>query len=239
VDDRFYKNYSKAHRFFQKLGFKLTYSILCQNEYQLNIIKQEYPDKKAFKISNPVYLTPAEGTDLMQAKEYIAWLGLFQYQKNLKLLFEIAQLLPAEQFVVAGKELPTIDPDTQRYLEKLQKLPNVKFTGFLHREQVLPFLAKAKFLLNTSHYEGFSNTFLEAMSVGTPILTSDKVNPDAIISKYNLGIVYRDAADLQQQHQAITPQVYQDLSGNVITYVLEHHHYKTLAGKLISLLNNN
>jgi glycosyltransferase involved in cell wall biosynthesis len=239
LDDRFYKNYGRVHGYFQKLGFKLSYYILCQNEYQFSKIRQEFPGKKAFKISNPIFLKRVEKTDPIQAKEYIAWLGLFQYQKNLKLLYEIAQLLPDEQFAVAGKELPNVDADTKAYLEKLKKLPNVTFIGFLHRDQVLPFLAKAKFLLNTSHYEGFSNTFLEAMSVGTPIITSQKVNPDAIISTYQLGIVYQDAADLQRQHQSLTPQAYKDLSANVLHYVQEHHHYTTLAGRLISLLNDN
>jgi glycosyltransferase involved in cell wall biosynthesis len=238
LDERFYKNYSETHRFFLRLGFRLSRFILCQNEYQLNIIKNQFPGKKAFKISNPVYLTPAEVPDI-PCREYIAWLGLFQYQKNLKLLHEIASLLPDEQFVVAGKALPSVDADTTLFLEKLQHLPNVRFIGFLHRQQVLPFLAKAKFLLNTSHYEGFSNTFLEAMSVGTPILTSHKVNPDAIISTYHLGLVYRDAADLQKQHQALTPESYQHLSGSVSRYVLEHHHYQVLSTRLLRLLNDN
>jgi glycosyltransferase involved in cell wall biosynthesis len=239
VDDRFYNSYSRTHRFFQNLGFKLSDSILCQNEYQLNIIKNEFPEKKAFKISNPVYLKPTEGYDDIQAKTYIAWLGLFQYQKNLKLLFEIASLLPGESFMVAGKELSTIDPESRVYLQKLQQLANVKFTGFLHRDQVLPFLAKAKFLLNTSHYEGFSNTFLEAMSVATPVITSQHVNPDGIISNNKIGLVYQDAADLQQQHRALTPETYKSLSDNAMAYVFEHHNYKTLASRLINFLNTN
>lgn len=237
VDERIYKSYSRSHRFFLNLGLRLSDSILCQNEYQFSRIKQHFPDKKVFKISNPVYLTPEQACS-SPARQYIAWLGLFQYQKNLKLLFEIASLLTQEQFLVAGKALPSIDPDTKAYLDKLRELPNVRFTGFLHRQQVLPFLAKAKFLLNTSHYEGFSNTFLEAMSVGTPILTSQQVNPDGIISHHGLGIVYRDAHDLQHQHQALSPQAYEQLSDKVIRYVRQHHHYKTLSTRLLRLLHD-
>jgi glycosyltransferase involved in cell wall biosynthesis len=239
VDERFYRNYSRTHRFFQNLGFKLSDAILCQNEYQLSCIQQAYPGKEAYKISNPVYLSPAALADSSQPKAYIAWLGLFQYQKNLPLLYEIARLLPGETFLVAGKELAKADAQTHEYLGKLRQLPNVAFAGFLQRDQVLPFLAGAKYLLNTSHYEGFSNTFLEAMSVGTPILSSEKVNPDGILSQNRLGIVYRDAADLQSQLSGLSARDYQDLSANVRQYVTEHHHYTTLAGRLMSLLHAN
>ncbi|MGV3641158.1 MAG: glycosyltransferase family 4 protein [Adhaeribacter sp.] len=239
VDERFYQNYSRTHRFFQNLGFQLSDAILCQNEYQLKRIRQAYPRKEAYKISNPVYLNTAGAGDSAPTKKYIAWLGLFQYQKNLPLLYEIAQLLPGETFLVAGKELAKADAQTHEYQDKLRQLPNVQFAGFLQRDQVLPFLAGARYLLNTSHYEGFSNTFLEAMSVGTPILSSEKVNPDGILSAHRLGIVYRDAADLQSQLSGMSPQDYQHLSDNVRHYVTEHHHYTTLAGRLMNLLHAN
>lgn len=237
LDERFYKNYGKAHRFFQWQGIKMSHCVLCQNDYQLGIIKKEFPNKVALKIANPIFLKNNQITVSAEARKYIAWLGLYQYQKNLKLLYEIACLLKDEQFLIAGKEESKCDAETLSYLEKLRMLPNVQFAGFLHREQVLPFLSKAKFLLNTSHYEGFSNTFLEAMSVGTPIMSSHKVNPDAILTQYKLGIVYSDALDLQQQYASVSPRAYQEMSANVQDYVMKNHEYKVLANRLLIFLN--
>lgn len=239
LDDRFYVNYSKAHRFFQRLGLKLSYCILCQNEYQLGIIQREFPDKKTIKIANPIFLKATEAPTSVHLKKYIAWLGLYQYQKNLKLLYEIALTLKDEVFHIAGKESSKCDQESFDYLKKLEQLPNVRFVGFLHRDQVLPFLSEAKFLLNTSHYEGFSNTFLEAMSVGTPILSSTKVNPDAIITTHKLGIVYQDTDDLKNQLRSLTPDSYKEMSDGVLAYVQEHHEYKNLAEKLIHFLGAN
>jgi glycosyltransferase involved in cell wall biosynthesis len=239
LDNRFYKNNSRTHRFFQKMGIELSYCILCQNDYQFNIIRKEYPDKMAIKIPNPIFINKKVDIDDIQSKQYIAWLGLYQYQKNLKLLYEIACLQSNEQFLIAGKEGTTCDQETLNYLEQLKQLPNVKFIGFLHRDQVLPFLSKAKFLLNTSHYEGFSNTFLEAMAVGTPIITSNKVNPDEIITRFNLGIVYENTSDLNRQYSSITPELYKKMSNNAHNYVVNQHDYRTLSKRLMSFLSNN
>lgn len=237
LDDRIYLNYTKTHRFFQRLGFRLAYCILCQNEYQYSRVKKEFPEKKVLKISNPILLKFPEVIEEMHSRPYIAWLGLYQYQKNLKLLYEIAQSLKNENFLIAGKESSKCDDETRYYLAKLAELPNVKFVGFLQRDQVMPFLARAKYLLNTSHYEGFSNTFLEAMSAGTPIISSEKVNPDNIIPKYSLGIIYHDASDLKSKIGSVTPNDYKSMTENVLSYVINNHDHKVLANRLVNFLN--
>ncbi|SHF39272.1 glycosyltransferase family 4 protein [Flavisolibacter ginsengisoli] len=239
LDNRFYRNYSIMHRFFQRMGINSTYCILCQNDYQLSIIKKEFPGKVAIKIPNPIFLKNDFNSSDDSARKYIAWLGLYQYQKNIQQLYEIAYLLKEEQFQIAGQELGNCDKETQYYLDKLKQLPNVKFIGFLHRDQVLPFLSKAKFLLNTSHYEGFSNTFLEAMSVRTPILSSQNVNPDSIITKYNLGIVYKDALDLQKKYFHLTSEAYKAMSCNAFDYVAQQHDYRILSERLINFFSKN
>src|SRR5690606_7666802 len=104
LDDRIYNSYSPFHRFFQRLGIRLSHFVLCQNDYQLSIIQKEFPKKKAIKISNPFFLPMESANDDRDSSEYIAWMGIFQYQKNLKLLYELALILPSEQFLVAGKE---------------------------------------------------------------------------------------------------------------------------------------
>jgi glycosyltransferase involved in cell wall biosynthesis len=238
LDDRFHHNHSRTHRFFMRLGLKMAYCILCQNDYQYNIIKRDMPGKRAIKISNPIYLDQQTNELSASLSGYIAWIGLFQYQKNLPLLYDIASSLRAEQFYIAGKEEKNCDAETASYVEKIKALPNVKYVGFLKRDEVLPFLANAKFLLNTSRYEGFSNTFLEAMSAGVPIISSFRVNPDDIINRYRLGIVYDDLHDLVKQYQGLDNITYDQMRQNVLKYVLRHHNYKRQAEKLMAFLDD-
>jgi glycosyltransferase involved in cell wall biosynthesis len=236
LDDRYLKDHTAAHHFFLFLGLRLSHHILCQNNFQLQIISKKFPGKAALKISNPLYLKNHEPQAAF-SRNYIAWLGLYRHQKNLKLLYQVASLLKKEQFVIAGKEGARCDQETSEYLEKLKQLPNVKFSGFLHRTQVLPFLANARFLLNTSYYEGFSNTFLEAWSVGTPVISAVHVNPDSIISKYDLGITYEDVFDLCKHYAEVTPERYQLMSDHAREYVETHHGYRLLAGNLLRYLS--
>ncbi|WP_230981372.1 glycosyltransferase family 4 protein [Echinicola salinicaeni] len=240
LDDRFKQIHSPIHGFFMKWGMEMTDIILCQNDYQLDALKKKYPRIKTKKISNPI-LYQSNRVQVIKAdqRKYIAWLGIFQSQKNLKLLYEIASRLTDTQICIAGKATPKIDKTTQLYLKKLRTLPNVTFMGFLDRNGVLPFLKGAKFLLNTSHYEGFSNTFLEAMTVGTPILSTPNVNPDGIIDKNQLGLIYTHANQLSKQLESLDADDYQQLSENVVDYVSKNHNYKVLARNLVGILQSN
>lgn len=236
IDERILRSYSRAHRFFQMWGMRLAHCILCQNEYQYKIIRKKFPDKMVIKITNPVFMKNDSKGFGVDARSYIAWIGIFQYQKNIKLLYNIATMLKDERFLIAGTEIRNCDEQTLSYLEKLKKLPNVQFVGFLNRNQVIPFLSSAKFLLNTSHYEGFSNTFLEAMLAGTPIMTSNMVNPDFIISRNNLGIVYHDEVELLSKYHSVNSEQYKRMSDNVKEYVAHQHDYKVLSKRLIEML---
>lgn len=237
VDRRYRKYYSAFNHSLLTFGFRFAHHILCQNNFQLQTIKKNFPGKSAIKISNPLYLKAPELGDDHRPGSYIAWLGIYRPQKNLKRLYEIASLLKNDTFVIAGKESGNCDEETSEYLEKLKQLPNVKFTGYLQRAEVLPFLANARFLLNTSHYEGFSNTFLESLSVGTPVLSGVNVNPDSIISNNNLGIIYNDVFDLCKQYASINPELYQYMSEKAREYVARNHGYRVLARKLIRYLS--
>jgi Glycosyltransferase len=237
LDTRFQKEYSTFHYLLLNAGLRLSHHILCQNNLQLQIVEKKYPGKPAIKISNPVYLKNDGPAGEYHSRRYIAWVGIFRPQKGLKLLYQIASILKNEEFHVAGKESVNCDDETWYYLEKLRALPNVKFSGFLQRKDVLPFLANARFLLNTSRYEGFSNTFLEAWSVGTPVISGANVNPDSLITRHELGIVYDDVFEMCKQYAAITPELYQLMSNNAREYVWRNHGYTVLARKLISYLS--
>jgi glycosyltransferase involved in cell wall biosynthesis len=236
LDKRLRNTASSSHQFFLFLGLRLSDFILAQNDYQYNTLKTKYPNKKILKIHNPIIVDRQHLNSKTEPSGYIAWVANFRYQKNLKLLFEIAQTLPNEEFKIAGNPNSKIDAESKEYVEKLKKLPNVTFMGKIEREDILRFLENAKFLLNTSRYEGFSNTFLEAMIVGTPILTTASVNPDGIVSVYNLGMIYENPNDIAEKVRSLDTRDYREMSKNCNQYIQEYHDHSRLTQKLEEFL---
>jgi glycosyltransferase involved in cell wall biosynthesis len=226
------------HNWMRALSYKIADLVVAQNEYQFQTLKKMCPHTKIGKLFNPIELDRRFLRIKDRKTGYIAWLANFRRQKNLKLLHDIAVGFPEEYFKVAGQPLFPLDEETAEYLPKLKKLSNVEFLGVVGRNDVLDFLAEAKFLLSTSRFEGFSNTFLESMVVGTPILTTSTVNPDGIIDSENLGLVYVDVADLSEKLIELTDEAYFNMSRNGIEFVKKHHDHLTLGQKLLSYLED-
>lgn len=226
-------------RLFYDKCIKNSEFVLAQNDFQYNKLKNEFNIKKVLKISNPIVLNKEYLEPKAKKKSYIAWLANFRYQKNLKLLFEVASLLKDQVFKVAGQPLNPLDEETKIYLQKLKTLSNVYFIGVISHGQVFEFLKGASYLLSTSRYEGFSNTFLESMLTGTPIITTSGVNPDGIIEKYSLGIIYENPEDLENKLNSVCENIYLQKSINCINYVIEHHDHLILGKKLMNFLEEN
>ncbi|WP_172805286.1 glycosyltransferase family 4 protein [Aquiflexum balticum] len=239
VDFNLDKSIKPLEKLYIRLGYKLSDFIVAQNEFQFQKLKENYPNKKISKIYNPIVIEK----EYLKIKEidegsYIAWVANFRYQKNLKLLFEISSQNPKLFFKVAGQSLSYSDPETEEYLIRLKGLTNVEFMGAISQDEILKFLSKSKYLLSTSRYEGFSNTFLEAMIVGTPIITTYNVNPDGIIDEHQLGILYKDPKDFKLIINDINNEKYKIMSKNCIEYVLSHHDYLKLGKEFMQVIGN-
>ena len=105
------------------------------------------------------------------------------------------------------------------------------------KSEILPFVSQAVALLNTSHLEGFPMTFLEAWSVGTPVITTKNANPNNLIIKHNLGLVAETYSDLPYMiKQIIDSEPNEELRFRCREYVEKNHDPETLARKLIEIV---
>ena len=109
-----------------------------------------------------------------QEKEnYIIFVGNIKKQKGLKTLIEAFNLIDDKSldlFIVG---------DSKNFKNKDDEIINmfndnrIKFTGFLSDEDLKKKVAKAKFLIQPSIYEGFGLPPLEALYLGTKPIISD------------------------------------------------------------------
>lgn len=233
VDERIRDKLSVSELFFFKLGYKLASFYCCQNNYQLAKIKERYNNKNAFVLHNPFVVKKRLNLN-NKSRDYVSWIGNFRTEKNIPELLNVVKANPNLKFKIAGSITSYMTNDIKKTISNLKLQKNVEFVGYLKRDKILSFLENSKVLLNTSILEGFSNTFLEAWSVGTPVVTTKNVNPDNIIEKYGLGVVASDYHILSTLlFKLYYSDDYDNYFNRCISYVVKYHDPAKLAQKLI------
>jgi glycosyltransferase involved in cell wall biosynthesis len=217
-----------------------TAAFLCQNEYQREKLAALLPGKPIYVIHNAVVVAEDAAAPLPRAeRRYVAWLGVFRGGKNLPLLLRIALELPTLNFRVAGMPDRIVDQPTLDAVNGLRDLPNVELVGHVRRADVQQFLSEATMLLCTSDFEGFSNVFLEAFAVGTPVVTRRQVDPDLIVERHILGASAEDELALAKSLKAfwdMDANEYQALARRCQIYVKVNHSPTVKARELIAAL---
>lgn len=161
-----------------------------------------------------------------ERKGYVVWVGTLKRPKRADLLIEIARRLPNVHFVVCGGTWSgrfSLD-DAQQIVKSLQELPNVQYMGQVETGKTQKIIAEAALLLSTADGEGYPNTFLEAWSCGTPIV-SITIDPDQVIERKGLGKV---TGNLDQTIGAIknfmpSPWLRDEIAVRARQYVQEAH----------------
>jgi len=241
ADDRHKERMSSLEANLYRFGIANSSAIICQNSYQKEKYKKKFPNKHITILYNPYDVSAGLHENELTNRKYVAWLGVFQKQKNLPALYQITQSLPNIEFRIGGKSSSSgVDDDTKIALSKLEKLPNVKFEGYIKRTQIGKFLSGAFLLLNTSHYEGFSNTFLESFASGTPIVTTRNVDPDHIIEKKRLG----EVSDNYDEIPSLIDDMWKrnikvDLSDHCKAYLKNNHDHILQATKFHQFLKSH
>jgi len=156
----------------------------------------------------------------------VAWIGVLREPKRPDLLIDIAQRNPDLQFVVCGGTSSHRSPAGygERIVNQFRSLPNIDYLGHVPPQRAAEISADALALLCTSDREGLPNTFLEAWSAGTPVVTL-KIDPgDAVREKrlgYVSGTVEQAASDIRALMRS--RNVFEDMSSRARKHVEESH----------------
>lgn len=141
--------------------------VITQTEHQANILRERY-DKGSFVVPNGYPL--AESIVPHNERTYFLWVGwMSEEQKQPHLFVDLAESLPEYSFVLVGPA------DNEKYhqqlLDRVNQLENIRYDGPVDPEEIHEYYREAIALVNTSAYEGFPNTFLEAWRVATPVIS--------------------------------------------------------------------
>lgn len=159
--------------------------IILQTRYQQKILEKRYRLQGTLICNaHPIQAY----TYNRQRNPIVLWIGRLQPWKHPEIFIDIALGLKKRpySFIAIGKPMNNGIAKKFRYYDK--QLLNFSFLGELSNYEVINYLERAKILVNTSDFEGLSNTFIEAWLKGVPIV-SLSVDPDNMIKEHNLGRV--------------------------------------------------
>lgn len=89
----------------------------------------------------------------------------------IKTLYFVKQKTPDFKLFIIGEDWEGLKGDMKDMVKKMKLEKNIFFTGGVTDQKLRKYIARAKFFVSASEYEGFGFSVLEAMSSGTiPIL---------------------------------------------------------------------
>ncbi len=176
---QFYPSWKvRAGSFVLKRALEKADLILTVSQTSRNDIAELYPftEKKLEVIYNrlsPDWMQPAAPMDLSELgieKNFLLYVGNFKRHKGVETLVDaFQQLKDPPQLVMVGKSNDT----ASELIEKCFATPRVRVLGFAEGRLLHRLYTDAMLFVFPSLYEGFGYPPLEAMSCGTPVLSSD------------------------------------------------------------------
>jgi glycosyltransferase involved in cell wall biosynthesis len=175
----------RRERFLYTYGLRHANCVIAQTQYQQRCLSKFW-DINSTVIPMPCTAWPNETCQYRcgTVNNRILWVGRIVPQKRFEWLIEIARLCPDLHFDVAGHA--NIETEYSRSLEaRIKMLDNVVLHGVIPHDKLYKYYRSASLLLCTSRFEGFPNTFLEAWSLGLPVVST--FDPDHLIETMKLG----------------------------------------------------
>ena len=164
-----------------KLLYKLFYRrlslIICQSQEMADDLQQNYNVKSSSLqiLRNPldrVFLFNKANSviEKTNANNLFVACGRLEFQKGFDILLEALGLLSNIDFELHIIGQGPLNQKLQRQVSNLKLDGKVKFLGF--QKNPFPFIKQADLLILSSRFEGMPNVVLEAIALGTPVVST-------------------------------------------------------------------
>ncbi len=201
--------------------------VLVQHEGQKNILQTRH-------IKSTVLLNVFDKERIPDLPTRIpknfVFVGALDKRKGFVEFFELVKKAPLHSFVVIGH---TRDKKSSQIYNQLKSFDNVALLGDLNHYDTLCQIANSKGMISTSLMEGFPNIFIEAWSLGIPVLSLN-VDPGDVIKREALGKVANGKIEILLD--AMNNINITDEFANKAKAYVEHNH--VLTDLKISEINN-
>lgn len=200
----------KIHRM---LGTYRKVNFICLTEFNKaklldSLDSENVPENKKTVDANRVYIKPnftfAEGitpSNSQGTEEYYLFAGRVEALKGIDVAIKAFEKIPDKLLYVAGNG-PMME-EMQAYVKE-HDIHNIKFLGYLQKEEMTERFYHAKAVIMTSQcYEAFAMTIAEAYSYGVPVIAGRVGNMEGMVKEGITGVKFRydSAEDLAQKVQ--------------------------------------
>lgn len=183
--------------------------VVAQTHFQKHLISEHY-GRMVDAVVHNFQPWPEETIVKQISPVKIVWIANFKPLKQpdifIRLSEDISKINVSAEFVMVGQ--PSSAENWQRQIEqRIDGVRSLCYLGGLPVEEVNALLAESHILVNTSLYEGFSNTFIQAWMRGVPVVSLNS-NPDGLLNGMQMGCIsgsyeklYRDVLELIRDNE--------------------------------------
>ena len=164
----------------------------------------------------------------------VLWVGRISEEKRFEWLLDVAEQCPDILFEVVG--LPRIHSTYgSSLMKRATGIHNVKMHGYVPYQEIAKYYQQCNILCCTSTYEGFPNTFMEAWTIGMPVVST--FDPDGVIVSNGLGWVAQDIEGIVACLRKIiqSPKIWRKASKAARQYYIDNHSVKVVMPKFESI----
>ena len=216
-DPEYLKLPSVRDRLLYEFGLRGADAIVAQTRHQERLLRRNF-GLPCTVIPN--FLPSRSSASVPDRNGCILWASMLRRLKQPMHFVRLAKACPDEKFVMIGGP-DEHDPGTFERVEKASRtIPNLEFLGFQPYEISDDYFGRSKAIVNTSRYEGFPNTFLQAWSRGVPVISY--FDPDGVIVKHRLGRVV-DGEDALIAAVRQLRNGHETDPGLILRYFSDHH----------------
>lgn len=221
------------------LGLRLADAVVCRTDEQMRQLKERYGRQGVLiRTGHPV--PPSAPAPAARTQSAVLWVGRMHPLKQPEMFLDLAGRLPNERFVMVLMRDEAHEDLCRSVRARVATLPNVTIHEDIAWQDVGRFFEEAKLFVNTSTYEGFPNTFVQAAMQAVPIL-SWVVDPDGVLTRHRIGYCaggsFERLAEETERICASKPHRV-DMGRLAWEFAREHHDLRGAVQRLKSMLRS-
>ena len=230
--------FPKSNKFAQVIYSK-AFKIITLTQKMENLVKSKYKLKNIFTINNAFNNQDINHFEKIELSNYIIAVGNMQndYKQfdHLIKAFQKSNLKCKLYILGDGKLMPIYE----QLVSDLNLDNQIIFLGY--KDNVLDYMAKAKFYVMSSKNEGFPNVLLESLSLGVPVVSydCDSGPSEIIINEYNGLLIENQSIEAlaSGMNRFLNDEKLYIFCKNNAKQSVEKFHMDNIGSKWVELLN--